>query len=105
MFVRLVTAANLVQELSTIRALLETYPYVTVHAEHHGGSGGDEEGNNLPPGVRIDDLPAASRYGLAKVDVASSVPYSQLGITLCDANGRLPELPATPATTPAPAPA
>ncbi|CAD6258065.1 unnamed protein product [Miscanthus lutarioriparius] len=95
-FVRLVTAANLVQELSTIRGLLERYPYVTVHAEHHGGSGGDEEGNNLPPGVRIDDLPAASRYGLAKVDVATSVPYSQLGNTLCDANGRLPELPATP---------
>jgi CCR4-NOT transcription complex subunit 7/8 len=95
-FVRLVTAANLVQELSTIRALLESYPYVTVHAEHHGGGGGDEEGNNLPPGVRIDDLPAASRYGLAKVDVDSSVPYSQLGITLCDANGRLPVLPATP---------
>jgi len=40
-----VTAANLVQELSTIRALLEKCPYVTVHAEHHG-CGGDEEGNN-----------------------------------------------------------
>ncbi|EES09326.2 probable CCR4-associated factor 1 homolog 11 [Sorghum bicolor] len=92
-FVRQVTAANLVHELSTIRGLLERYPYVTVHAEHHG-AGGDEEGNNLPPGVRIDDLPAASRYALAKVDVDSSVPYSQLGITLCDANGKLPVLPA-----------
>lgn len=93
MFVRQVCAANLVQELSTIRALLERYSYITVHAENPGG---DEEGASLPPGVRIDDLPAASRYGLAKLDVDASVPYSQLGITLCDADGKLPALPTAP---------
>ncbi|CAN6380666.1 unnamed protein product [Urochloa humidicola] len=100
-FVRLVRAENLMRELSTIRALLSRYPYITIHAEHaaagddsDGDGGGDGDGRVvLPPGVRLDDLSAAARYALAKIDV-DAFPLLQLGITLCDAHGHLPALPA-----------
>ncbi|OEL21799.1 hypothetical protein BAE44_0017183 [Dichanthelium oligosanthes] len=95
--VRLVWAENLMSELATIRALLPRYPYVTIHAEHGGGDA-DELGRlALPPGVREEDLPASARYALAKIDV-DAFPLLQLGITLCDAHGRLPELPSPGAT-------
>uniref|UniRef100_K3ZMN7 Uncharacterized protein n=3 Tax=Setaria TaxID=4554 RepID=K3ZMN7_SETIT len=84
---------NLMAELAAIHALLPRYPYVTVHAEH--GAGGDDGGEDgrviLPPCVRLGDLPAAARYALAKIDV-DAFPLLQLGITLCDAHGRLPAL-------------
>ncbi|CAN6374230.1 unnamed protein product [Urochloa humidicola] len=100
-FVRLVRAENLMKELSTIRTLLHRYPYITIHAEHAAGGcddgsdgGAGEDGRVvLPPGVRLDDLSAAARYALAKIDV-DAFPLLQLGITLCDAHGRLPALPA-----------
>jgi CCR4-NOT transcription complex subunit 7/8 len=82
-------------EMSVIRALLPLYPYVTVHAEHAaagGDDGGDEDGRVvLPRCVRLENLPPASRYALAKIDV-DGYPLLQLGITLCDAHGRLPAL-------------
>ncbi|KAG2560290.1 hypothetical protein PVAP13_8KG053200 [Panicum virgatum] len=96
-FVRLVCAENLMPELATIRALLPRYPYVTVYAEHAAGVGAgddfadaDADGRAaLPPGVRVEGLPAAARYALAKIDV-DAFPLLRLGITLCDAHGRLP---------------
>ncbi|CAL4982341.1 unnamed protein product [Urochloa decumbens] len=97
-FVRLVRAENLMRELSTIRTLLSQYPYITIHAEHAaGGDDSDDAAADgrvvLPPGVRLDDLSPAARYALAKIDV-DAFPILQLGITLCDAHGRLPSLPA-----------
>ncbi|PAN41400.1 hypothetical protein PAHAL_8G040900 [Panicum hallii] len=97
-FIRLVCAENLMPELATIRALLPQYPYVTVYAEHAAGGGGyaDADGRvALPPGVRVEGLPAAARYALAKIDV-DAFPLLRLGITLCDAHGRLPSLRAVP---------
>jgi len=99
-FVRLVCAENLMPELATIRALLPWYPYVTVYAEHAAGGDdydyADADGRAaLPPGVRVEGLPAAARYALAKIDV-DAFPLLRLGITLCDAHGRLPALRAAP---------
>ncbi|KAF8664802.1 hypothetical protein HU200_054527 [Digitaria exilis] len=92
-FVRLVWAENLMSELTTIRALLPRYPYITVHAEHGCAVEDEDDGRvaAMPPGVRLDDLPAAARYALAKIDV-DAFPVLQLGLTICDAHGRLPVL-------------
>ncbi|CAN6380696.1 unnamed protein product, partial [Urochloa humidicola] len=75
------------------RAINHPRPPVAVPLHHHP-RGGDGDGRVvLPPGVRLDDLSAAARYALAKIDV-DAFPLLQLGITLCDAHGRLPALPA-----------
>ncbi|XP_062197368.1 probable CCR4-associated factor 1 homolog 11 [Phragmites australis] len=88
-FVRPVRAANLAAEVATIRSLLPRYPCVTVHAEYPRC---DADHILLPPGVREEDLSPAQRYALAKIDI-DTLPVLQLGITLCDADGRLPVLP------------
>lgn len=81
--VRQVTACNVCDEVAMIRSFLREYPFVAVDTEYPGTV------HRPPRGTRLDQLTVEQRYALAKTNV-DELHLLQLGITLCDARGRLP---------------
>ncbi|XP_006662151.1 probable CCR4-associated factor 1 homolog 11 [Oryza brachyantha] len=79
--IRPVTAYNLTVEMNAIRSLISYFPYITIRAEYVDVVSALGRRKNLPP--------PANRYKLAKAMV-DGLDVFQLGITLCDHNGRLP---------------
>ncbi|KAF8666005.1 hypothetical protein HU200_054094 [Digitaria exilis] len=78
-----VTAANLETELRVIAILLRRYPIIVIDTEYPGTV------HRPPPRRRESDLSHGERYALVKANV-DELPIVQLGITLCDAEGKLP---------------
>lgn len=82
-----VTVANFEAELRVIAALLQRYPVIVIDTEYPGTV------HRPSPGRRESDLSPEERYTLVKANV-DDLPIVQLGITLCDAEGKLsPETP------------
>uniref|UniRef100_A0A0D9XHH0 Uncharacterized protein n=1 Tax=Leersia perrieri TaxID=77586 RepID=A0A0D9XHH0_9ORYZ len=92
-YVRRVTAYNLAAEMSTISSFLHQFPIITIHVDHpidillpsshrRRRRRGTKKGNDSPSSSNNN-----YRQAKARIDELDAL---QLGITLCDANGRLP---------------
>lgn len=81
--VRPITAANLDAQADLIHSLLPRFPFVAVDTEYPGTV------HRPAAGRRDGQVTADERYALVKANV-DELPIVQLGMTLCDDQGRLP---------------
>ena len=77
-----VGASNYIEELNRIGFLLQMFPYVAIDTEYPGTLHGAPAGPALTTAARY--------YAFVKANV-DELPALQLGLTLCDEGGKLPE--------------